>query len=146
MSGRHSPTVLLTPLLTLFLALPPGHAAPAPELPPDQPAQVAFEALKQKLPKALTDWAGEYWYRDSQVEVRLARRTGPAEAKVTVLCRSFSMGQPDPQNDQLITVYLHYYEGAWTTTRFEASWSPTSAYNTRAAHFLMLAIDQLGGK
>jgi hypothetical protein len=147
MSGRYSPAVLLTPLLALLLALPPGHAAPAPELPPDQPAQVAFEALKKKLPELAAAWTKEHWYAGKVVEVKVARRVGPAEAKVTFLAHSTNeKGQPDPSNDQLFSVYLRFYDGAWTSTRFEAGWSSTNDFNARAAHFLMLAIDQLGGK
>ena len=140
--------LLVLALFTSLLTTPAWRAAPAPEPDPDRQAREKFEALKKKLPDLVAGWAKNsgHWYRDDPMEVKLARRTGPAEAKVTIVSHSFSMGQPNPNNDQLITIYLHYYDGAWTTTRFEASWPSSNGYNNSGAHFLMLAIDELGEK
>ena len=102
---------------------------------------MAFEALKKKLPGLVEGWSREHWYAGKVVEVKVARRIGPAEAKVTFLGHTSDAGDPEP-----FSVYLHFYDGAWTTTRLDAGWSSTNDSNTRAVHFLMLAIDQLGGK
>lgn len=108
---------------------------------------MAFETLKKKLPELAAAWTKEHWYPGVLVEVKVARRISPAEAKITFVAHNFDdMGRPDPKHDQLFSIYLHFYDGAWTTTRFDAGWLQTNDYNTRAAHLLMLAIDELGGK
>ena len=38
-------------------------------------------------------------------------------------------------------VYLRYYDGAWATTRFEASWASTDAFCNKPVRFLMVDID-----
>jgi hypothetical protein len=148
MRSRHPVPLLIPALVTLLLAAPAWHAAPAPDPDPDRPAREKFEALKKKLPDLVATWPKDSgrWYSDARMELKLARRTGPVEAKVTMFCQHFSQGQPDPNSDQLLTVYLHYHDGAWTTTRFEGTWFPDNHFANRGARFLMLAIDELGEK
>jgi hypothetical protein len=114
--------------LALLLAVSSLPAAPAPE--PGREAKQKLEDLKKRLPDAVAAWARERWYDTSRVEVRLARLVGPAEAKVTLVSLATDpRGQRQPNQDEVITVFLRYYDGSWSPTRFEASWPATSNWN-----------------
>ena len=136
--------LIVLPAIVLMMLSALSAAAPEPT---DGKARARLEALKKRLPGIMAAWAKERWYRSSKVEVRLVRRTGPAEARVILLSHHLgSDGRANPEHDEVLTVYLRYFEGAWTTTRFEATWSPGNHYNNRATRFLMLAIDESEGK
>ena len=47
-----------------------------------------------------------------------------------------------PERDEILVIYLHYYGGSWTSSRFEGTWPTKKDYNKKAARFLMLAIDE----
>jgi hypothetical protein len=133
---------------TLFLAaalsaVPPAWAAPAPA----DGARRKLEDLKKRLPRIVAGWAKERWF--DAVEVKSVHLLGPAEAKAHFLCKDVGVkgGRPaDPVNDGFFTVYLRYYDGEWTASRFEASWERAAHHKNRALRFLMLAIDAADAK
>ena len=128
-------------LLTLALFAP---AAPAAD---DTKARETFAALKQRLPGVVTEWAKKSgrWDPKREASVELVRRVAADEAKVVIVFKGLDgMGKPDPLFDDVVTVYLRYYDGVWTTTRYDTSWTPT-VYGNKAVRFLMLAIDKSGG-
>ena len=125
---------------TLPLAAALAFVTPAPASDPDTAARKGLEALRKRLPGVVASWAKERWHKDDPVRLRLVRRVGPAEAKLTL-----RMGD-DPKTDQLLTIYLRFHDGLWTTTRFESTWEGRSSFNDRAARFLMLAIDEAAEK
>ena len=128
---------------TLPLAAALALVAPAPAeraSDPDLAARKGLESLRKRLPGVVAAWAKERWYKGDPVRLRLVRRVGPAEAKLTL-----RMGD-DPKTDELLTIYLRYHDGLWTTTRFESTWEGRSSFNDRAARFLMLGIDESGSK
>jgi hypothetical protein len=98
-----------------------------------------LEELKKRLPGVVAAWAKEHWYKDA-VKVRLVRQIGPDEAKITLQCHY------QPKYYELLTIYLRYYGGHWTTTRFDATWDAKDTHANKAVRFLMLAIDESGGK
>jgi hypothetical protein len=113
----------------------PARTAPAPEgwkLP-----RKKLEELKKQLPGILED--RKLWEllrnepKRKNPEVRLTRQVGPEEAKVRFLFGS-----------HYVVIYLRFYDGRWTTTRFEGSW-PNDAHHhflNVIAHRLMELIDQ----
>jgi len=128
-------------LLTLALFAP---AAPAAD---DTKARETFAALKQRLPGVVTEWAKKSgrWDPKREAVVELVRRVAADEAKVVIVFKGLDgMGKPDPLFDDVVTVYLRYYDGEWTSTRYDSSWTPTVSGN-KAVRFLMLAIDKSGG-
>ena len=130
-------------LALLALALC-ASAAPAAD---DRKAQETFEALKKRLPGVVTEWAKKSgrWDPKREAAVELMRRVAADEAKVVIVFKGLDgMGKPDPLFDDVVTVYLRYYDGEWTSTRYDSSWTPTVSGN-KAVRFLMLAIDKSGG-
>jgi hypothetical protein len=129
-------------LLVPVLSVP---AAPAPE--PGREAKQKLEGLKKRLPDAVAAWAHERWAGSSRVEVRIVRLLGPAEAKLTLVSLAANtQGGREPEHDEVITVFLRYYDGAWSATRFEVSWPASDNESNKAVRFLMLAIDEAGSK
>jgi hypothetical protein len=119
-------------------------AAPAAD---DTKARETFEGLKKRLPEVVTEWAKKSgrWDPKREAAVELVRRVATDEAKVVIIFKGLDgMGKPDPLYDDIVTIYLRYYDGAWTTTRYDTSWTPT-VYGNKAVRFLMLAIDKSGG-
>jgi hypothetical protein len=117
-------------------------AAPAPD--GDKAARQTFEELKKRLPKVADGWVRERWQKMANypetrdrpgfsAEVRLARRVGPAEAKVTVVIRMTSGGERMAWADQVVTLHLRYFEGSWTTRRLDTSW-PSAAPREGRVH------------
>jgi hypothetical protein len=124
----------------LFI-VPHVDAAPAPA--PVRAAMEKLEALKKKLPDIVSSWAKERWYASETVEVRVVRMLGPSQAKVVLLSRA-SDGKrgPFPQNDIVFTIFLDFYDGTWSATRFDGSWPAKSDLENGSVRFLMLAIDE----
>jgi hypothetical protein len=118
----------------LALLLPPAAGGPTDD------SRAKLESLRKRLPGVVAAWARERWHKGDPVQLRLVRRVGPDEVKVTLRCGD------DPKTDQLLTIYLRYHDGLWTTTRFESTWEGRSSFNDRAARFLMLAIDESASK
>jgi hypothetical protein len=128
-------------LLALALFAP---VAPAAD---DAKARETFEALKRRLPGVVTEWATKSgrWDPKREAAVQLVRRVAADRAKVVILFKGLDgMGKPDPLYDDVLTIHLRYFDEAWTTTRYDSSWTPT-VYRNKAVRFLMLAIDKSGG-
>ena len=128
-------------LLALALC---ASAAPAAD---ERKAQETFEALKKRLPGVVTEWAKKSgrWDPKREPTVELVRRVAADEAKLVIVFKGLDgMGKPDPLFDDIVTIYLRYFDGAWTTRRYDSSWTPT-VYGNKAVRFLMLAIDKSGG-
>jgi hypothetical protein len=138
------------PIVLLAAAAAGAGGAPAPD--PGRLPRARFEALKKRLPRLVEAWVKERWAQEANAppvgnpryssEVRLARLVGPAEAKVTVLLPISSGGRRVAWADQVLTVYLRYHEGRWTTTGFDASWPTANTASNRTVRFLLLAIDE----
>jgi hypothetical protein len=142
----------VTAAATLALALLPAPAPPP--RPEEEQAREALDALKQKLPAAVSEWVGKegLWDLKYKGSVKSLRLTGPVEAKLTVRLEAFTFDprvQGDvkaPQCDELLVVRLKCYQGVWTATGFEGTWTDSHKGNDRGAKFLMAAIDELGEK
>ena len=124
-------------------------AAPAPPASrTEATARTRLEALKKRLPALVDAWKKKRWYDSETVKVRLVRLTGTNEAKITLLSEAIDprTGRSDPNQDKALTIHLRYYDGAWTSTRFEATWPASNDWSNKAARFLMLAIDEASEK
>jgi hypothetical protein len=134
--------------LTVLLLIPHVDAAPAPAS--DRAAKEKLETLKKRLPDLMSDWLKKKengdWLPDKftcNPELRVLRRVGPDRAKAVILFAMVDdMGARALDFDVLLTVFLTYQDGCWTTERFEV----VSRVNEPAARpslaFLMLAIDE----
>jgi hypothetical protein len=165
-------TTTITFTLILVLAFTPfARTAPAPT--EEQLAKAKLETLKKKLPETLTDGVNksERWSMKYEATVQSLRLIGPTEAKLTVRLEAFARDQNGtlekaPPSDEILVIYLTFYDGAWTTRRFEGTWNeldtafaagggpgggrgvanPRGNRNNRAAKFLLAAIDDLTEK
>jgi hypothetical protein len=140
---RNAPA-LLALALCASAATTPAPAAPVPD---ERQARETFEALKKRLPGVVAEWARKSgrWDPKREPSVELVRRVAADEAKVVIVFKGLDgMGKPDPLFDDVVTLELRYFDGAWTTVRYDTSWSPT-VYGNKAVRFLMLAIDKSGG-
>jgi hypothetical protein len=134
-------SVFVLAVLLALSAIPPSRAVPAPD--PDRRPKQTLEALQKRLPAAVGAWAKEHWYASCTVDVRLVRRFSADEAKVYVTSRNtpgVSTGT------DVIILYLRYYDGAWSPTRYEARWPASDSFHHNAARLLMLAIDESNSK
>jgi hypothetical protein len=125
-----------------------GRTAPIPET--ERDAREKLEALKKRLPKLIETFRAKAGTEDSYTpDVPVFRRLGPTEAKLTIAFRFrySNTGQADPDYDELLTIFLRFYDGAWITTGMQASWPPVgngwAAHPTRVAHYLMQDIDKV---
>ena len=129
----------------IFIGYMTGKTAPASES--DRKMKTSFEALQKKLPTLVVDWVKKEFdqveIKEFNAELKLARFTGPSDVKVTLY---LSLKLPEvfvpffaiPQH---FSIYLHFFDGQWTSTRVDCS--PKMA---EIVGSLMLAIDQEGGK
>jgi hypothetical protein len=136
-------TVISLPLLLV------GHRAgkTAPAADSDHKMKASFEAIQKKLPSLVEEGVkkdiGE-WVTVKQVktEIKLARFTGPSDAKITISITIKVEEEGHTLNvPQYVTFYLHYFDDRWTTTRADNS----SKMADTVARF-MLAIDLNGDK
>jgi hypothetical protein len=162
----------ITSALILVLAFgPAARTAPAPT--EEQLAKAKLEILRKKLPETLTDGVNksERWSMKYEATVQSLRLIGPTEAKLTVRLEALSRDQNGtlekaPASDEILVIYLTYYDGAWTTRRFDGTWNELEATfvaggpggggggrpaargtrNNRAAKFLLTAIDEVTEK
>jgi len=135
-----------------FVALPivlPIEAAPAPDR--DRLLKQKLEALKKRLPDLVSDWLKKGgktpdWLPEvctCNSEVRLLRRVGSDRAKLVILFEAFNdTGTRLRHWDVLLTVFLSFQDGCWTTERFEAARRGEKATLGQCFAFLMLAIDE----
>lgn len=131
-------TTVLIPIAAvacLWMATP-APAAPAPST--ERGAKAKLDELKAKLPDLVVEWAdredmGHAWFSR-------ARQISPDEAKITIVLKNAGT----PRN--VVTVFARFYNGIWVTTHFEASWPTTDQQRNRAAHILLVLIDELAEK
>lgn len=147
-----------------------ARTAPAPT--EEQLAKAKLETLKKKLPETLTDAVNksERWSMKYEATVQSLRLIGPTEAKLTVRLEALSRDQNGtlekaPASDEILVIYLTFYDGAWTTRRFDGTWNDVDVAfaaggpaggggrgpvrlirNNRAAKFLLTAIDEVTEK
>lgn len=137
--------------VALLIVLPLG-AAPAPDR--DRLPKQKLEALKKRLPDLVSDWLKEKgnitWMGRAftcNPELRVLRRVGPDRAKAVILLAAFDdKGAPYHYNDLLLTIFLSYSDGSWTTERSEAALRGGNSPLGRSFTFLMLAIDEAAEK
>ncbi len=145
---RSAVTYWFLALLGLLTFAGPAQTVPAPK--ESQAALEQLEKLKKRLPGLVAEWqkAGRWVFPSDICEVKLVRRLSPVQAKITIGVSGVSTrtGQREPDSDQLLTIYIQFFEGSWTTTRFEATWGKDGDNHDKSARFLMLAIDEAGEK
>ncbi len=115
-------------------------------------AQVKLDAIKKQLPSIASRGCESGLIREPKV--RLARRTSPTEAKITLVAKtptvSAEPGEPEhPGADCFFVIYLRYFDGAWTTIRWEADYCDSGSQKTPFRPYiqkLTLAIDEIDGK
>ena len=80
-------------------------------------------------------------------EVRVLRRVAPERAKAVIrFAASDPNGAGNWRGDVLLTIFLTYQDGCWTTERFEAAgYTDPGTFRTIFA-FLLLAIDEAAEK
>jgi hypothetical protein len=128
-------------LTALILA---GFAYSGPAELADQSAHENLSKLKGSLPSILAHWdREERWFPGSQVQNLVIRRMSPLEARITIAFHFVDggRGSPEREHKEIITIYLRFFDGMWTTTHYEATWG-VSEHQNRAFRFLMVAIDQ----
>jgi hypothetical protein len=142
--------VLVTACLLQVLALPNASnsdpiqktsSSVQTKKPAAEEISVKLEALKKRLPAIVLAWGNQEQSLISldKVTVRLARRICERKAKITL---SLQRKEPNEDNPWLLSIQLRYYDGAWTTTRWEATWPADSSYMKQMAAELMLRIDE----
>jgi hypothetical protein len=140
--------------LVLLLACPTAFATPAPDT--AEKAKERLEAMKKRLPEVV-----EGWYRRQGVmpwlppgctcrtELRLVRRLAPDRAKAVLLLAAYGdAGKRWEGGDVLLTVFLSFQDGCWTSERFELVGSgPAPERLARLpVALLVLAIDEAAEK
>src|SRR5262249_50260851 len=125
-------------------------AAPAPD--PSIRAKEKFEALKKKLPDILTEWSNSdeharLFLPTRKPELRLLRRIAPNRAKAVIHFVESRAVERAFMRDMVLTVFLTYQDGCWTTETFEAFTRVDDLKDTRwSFSFLMTAIDEAAAK
>lgn len=139
MSISRSIAVLTVVAVTLVLAgQMAGKTAPVAEK--HRKMKTSFAALQKKLPSLVAHWLGESgWIEPKQVktEIKLARFTGPSDAKITLFISLTNNESGILHCPERLSFHLHYFDGMWTTTRFDcgSKW-------TEMVVDLMLTIDR----
>jgi hypothetical protein len=114
----------------------------------DVEAAEKLVVLKKRLPSILEDWnksSNPFGRTDQNASVRFIRRTSPTTAKLTFVLEHKK--DPDAYPRQIVSIYLHYFDQAWTTTSKDVDWETSNPeHANRQLHRLMLAIDELGQK
>ncbi|HEY7427088.1 MAG TPA: hypothetical protein VH682_22830 [Gemmataceae bacterium] len=135
--------------LAVMLIVPHIEAAPVPD--PGRVGKAKLEELKKKLPDIFGEWKKVRAWRKNgsypEPELRVLRRIGPERAKAVLLFPHFgSTGNRVPRHDMLLTIFLCYQDGYWTTERFETFGAESHSYERSDFAFLMLAIDEAAEK
>jgi hypothetical protein len=150
-------------------------ARTAPATTEEQLAKAKLEPLRKRLPEVLTESVNksDRWLMKYEATVESLRLVGPTEAKLTVRLEALSSDRTGavekvPISDEVLVIYLTFYDGAWTTRRFDGTWNDAEVVlggvagpgagpgagpagriaargtrNTRAAKFLLAAIDKV---
>jgi hypothetical protein len=143
-------------VLTLAFVFPSRIQAAPDKL--DVEAKAKLEVLKKRFPTIVATWVrkhspvfsglGEGTYQYT-AKVRFIRRTSATTAKIT-----FALEDPRELRDEdntggLVSIYLSYYDGLWTTTRMESvlgSRMKPYLSDEKVRRYLLLAIDEMGDK
>jgi|SRR5579884_1937158 len=127
--------------LATFACPPSPVATPAPAAPHN--AQDKLETLRKRLPETInrgfrksTRGCG---VEEKNKKVPLFRRLSATEAKVTVM-----LGGDGDFPSSILTFYLSYYEGVWTTIRHEERGVGIMNGHEKCVIDLALAIDEIG--
>jgi hypothetical protein len=132
--------LLSTVALVLAFGFMPTVEAVSDKL--DVEAAAKLSVLKKRLPTILADWNKKhspYGDQDYNPKLRFIRRTSPTTAKITFLMENKSYDAPR----NLVSIYLSYCDGAWTTTRKEVEWQCSNVdWANHQLRYLMLAIDE----
>jgi hypothetical protein len=138
----------LLPCLAVIFATAQLDAAPAPA--PNNKAKEKLEALKKRLPVVLDAWVKERSVTQSVNLIPVLRRVrliGDGQAKVVVHLHSRNeAGQASDSALFMVTIYLSFYDGLWTTTRFEWGGYRREKRWEESTPFLMDAIDEAAEK
>jgi hypothetical protein len=129
--------------LALLAAGAAGQAAPVAD--EERLARESLGALKKKLPGVVAAWAKRR-LPEYKPEVRIVRWVGDRDVKVRILLNYDDGRNRFPGEDQVLTVLLHYHAGYWGAEVVQPSWPPKEDQLNRAAHFLLLAIDEAAEK
>lgn len=143
-------------VVVVLLSVLPVRGAPIPES--SRLPRQKLDALAKRLPKVLED---KDWQEHlaalgkilvskigpitgfGNLEVKLVRRIGPAEAKIRLrLPAKGSRGKQLPTEDIWWVIHLRYYDGLWTTTSVDSSLAPNFAGAAGAGHYLMHLLDE----
>ena len=91
-------------------------------------------------------WFNKAW--TTKADLRVLRRVGPDRAKAVVLFKALDHNDRHRvERDVLLTIFLSYQDGCWTTERFETASRGGWEERHRATFaFLMLAIDEVAEK
>jgi hypothetical protein len=148
-------------VLALAVALVPTVVAADEKL--EAEAAAKLNQLKKRLPGILREWHKNYPpVREEQyglgepeqkpykvtLKLRFVRRTSPTTAKITFLLETRWPELKIVNTEQLISIYLSYYDGVWTTTGMEVAGFTREVEYARdqVRRYLMLAIDELDEK
>ena len=139
---------------TLFFFILNIAVAPASNT--NQHPKERLEELRKRLPDVLNGWVKEdgnvTWLTGGpnkmtcQPELRLLRRISPHRAKAIILFAALLGDQHYRPYDKLLTVFLTYQDGFWTTERFEINCEDDHVACRKSFAFLMLAIDESADK
>jgi hypothetical protein len=136
----------ITATLSIAFAFVPKVVAGSDKL--DVEAAEKLDVLKKHLPSMLEDWnKHNYFFGDDKhiTKLRFIRCTSPTTAKLTFVLEYKE--EADRNSRQIVSIYLQYYDGAWTTTSKEVEWETSNPENAnRRLHHLMLLIDEFGQK
>jgi hypothetical protein len=141
MNRRHTRAVLVA--LALLAAGAAGRAAPVAD--EERLAREGLDALKKKLPATVAAWAKQR-LPEYKPEVRVVRWAGDRDVKVRILLRYDNARNRLASEDHVLSVLLHYHGGRWGAEVAEPSWPSREEQLNRAAHFLLLAIDEAAEK
>lgn len=119
----------------------------------------SYESLKKQLPQILSAWGEKqgplFSGKLEKPEILLARQIGENEAKITFVMteRKSAIGldmggkladvEVEPEK-HYFSVYLAYFEGAWTVTRWETDYEVKE--HKKEMLLLVHAIDNATGK
>jgi hypothetical protein len=142
------------PALVLLLAFSTAGAAPAPD--PGREAVKELEKLKKRMPDIVAAWMKKEGASfvaplpgsSYTPELRLLRRISPDRAKGVILLAAIAAtGKRNEECDEILSVFLSYQDGCWTTERIETVAHRLDHWQHRLfLARLMLAIDEASEK
>jgi hypothetical protein len=134
------PVVLVAGTLLTDFCYPQSPAARS--APGRTEAQVKLEALRKQLPDAINrglEKSAGIGFAKKDIKVSLCRRLSATEAKVTIL-----LGGGGDFPPSIVSFYLSYFDGAWTTTRHEERCVGAMNGREKCVIDMAFAIDETG--